>query len=61
MDIKNPSKFLKSLKEYFNQLKSNRKGLRQYVKYHLLYDTQIKNITETLKEEFSEIKLYIKP
>ena len=60
MDIKNPSKFLKSLKEYFYQLKSNRKGLRQYVKYHLLYNTQIKDITERLKEEFSEIKVCMK-
>ena len=39
----------------------NGKGLRKYVKYHLLYDTQIEDITEILKEEFSEIKLYIKP
>ena len=54
------SKFLKNLKEYFHQLKSKGKGSRQYVKCHLLHDTQIGDITEILKEEFSEMKLYMK-
>ena len=61
MDIKDPPRFLKKLKEYFYQLKSKGKGLRQFIKFHLLYNAQIEDIIETLKEEFGEIKLYIKP
>ena len=60
MDMKDSLRFLKNLKEHFHQLKSKGKWSRQYVKCCLLYNIQIEDIKETLKEEFSKTKLHMK-
>ena len=61
MDVNDSPRFLKTSKKFFHQLKSKGNGSRQCEKCHLLHDVEIYDITETLKEEFNEIKLHMKP
>ena len=60
IDMSDPLRFLKALKEFFLQLKSKGKWSCQCVKFHLLHDAEIDDVTETLKEEFNEIKFCMK-
>ena len=44
----------------FHQLKSKNKEEYHFVKYYLIHDVSIEDITKVLYEEFSKINLYTK-
>ena len=54
--------FIKWIQEFFYQLQTKgKKGGRVFTKVFLMHNYEIRDIVEMLKEEFSELKLYIKP
>ena len=57
----NLPKFLNYLQYFFHNLKKKLKGGCQFVKIYLLDSILIKDIYKTLKEEYSEFKLWIQP
>ena len=60
--MKEVPSFLKWLQKYFYKIKHNGKsGGRVNEKHYVVHNCPITDITEMLKEEFSELKLYMKP
>ena len=60
--IKEVPIFIKWVQDYFYQIKHKGKmGGRVYTKFYIMHNYLINDITEMLKEEFSELKLYMKP
>ena len=60
IDMLDLPKFLKSLKEYFYQLKLKYRGVKQYIKCHIVHDAPISNIAETLKEELDGFDFFLR-
>ena len=60
MDMLDPLKFLKSLKEYFHQLKSKHHSSKQYVKCYIVHNALISDIAETLKEELDGFDFFLR-
>jgi len=60
IDMEDPPWYLKSLKDFFHQLKSKSRGGKQYVKYHIMHDIPLDDIIEILKEELETHKFYMK-
>ena len=53
--------FLKSIQEFFYQLRTRGKeGGRVFMKVLFMHSYTIEDFTEMLKEEFSKIKLFLK-
>ena len=54
--------FIKQVQDFFYQIQyKGKSGGRVYTKYLVMHNYLIEDIAEILKEEFSEIKLYVKP
>ena len=54
--------FIKWLKDYFYQIKyKGKSGGWVHTKFYIMHNYPIVDITKMLKEEFSELKLYMKP
>ena len=60
MNISDLPQFLKSLKEFFYQLKSKNCSDCQFAKCYLMYNMELGNIIEILKEELNSYKFYTK-
>ena len=56
-----PPKFLNHPQHFFHNLKKKNKGGHQYVKCYMIYTILIDNICETLKDEYTEFKLWLQP
>ena len=52
--------FIKWMQDYFYQIKHKGKmGGRVYTKFYVIYNYPVNDIAKMLKEEFSELKLYM--
>ena len=59
--LKEVPNFVKTMRDFFFEIKTKGKdGDRVYTKYLLLHDQPFEDITEMIKEEFSNQKLYFK-
>jgi len=59
--MKEVPSFIKWIQEFFHQLRTKGKeGGRVFTKVFLMYNYKICDITEMLREEFGELKLFLK-
>ena len=59
--IKEVSSFIKTLREYFWDVKTKgHNGGRVYIKLLMLYDEELLDLLEMIKKDISESKMYVK-
>ena len=59
--MKAVSNFIKQIKDFFHEVRTKgREGERVYTKCLLLYEVQIEDLIEMIKEQLSDVKLHMK-
>ena len=53
--------FIKSLKEYFNEIRAKeRDSRRMYTKFLMVHDIELEDLIEMIKEDIVEYRLFLK-